>query len=91
MGVCMFRCNLHIWQNDGGLLRATAVTCGGTDTEKGQHRKLTLEKKILLLLLPGLKLTTFRSQVGRFTSELSWLLVLFYCDLAVEMYLRWST
>ena len=26
-------CHLHFWQNDRGLLRATAVTRGGTDTE----------------------------------------------------------
>ena len=26
-------CHLHFWQNDWGLLRATAVTRGGTDTE----------------------------------------------------------
>ena len=34
-GVCGFRCNLPpaLIQNDRGLLRATAVTRGGTDTE----------------------------------------------------------
>ena len=26
-------CHLHLWQNDRDLLRATAVTRGGTDTE----------------------------------------------------------
>ena len=26
-------CHLHFWQNDRGLLRATTVTLGGTDTE----------------------------------------------------------
>ena len=26
-------CHLHLWQNDRDLLRATAVTLGGTDTE----------------------------------------------------------
>ena len=26
-------CHLHFWQNDRDLLRATAVTRGGTDTE----------------------------------------------------------
>ena len=31
-------CHLHFWQND--LLRATAVTRGGTHTEISQHRKL---------------------------------------------------
>ena len=35
----------HFWQNDQGLLHANAVTRGGTDTEKSQHTKLTLEKK----------------------------------------------
>ena len=45
-------CHLHFWQNDRGLLRATAVTQGGGGggggyRNKGQHRKLTLEKKIL--------------------------------------------
>ena len=41
--------------------------CGNTGVEgtpnKSQHTKLTLEKKILPLLLPGFKLATFRSQV----------------------------
>ena len=34
-GACVFSCNplLHSWQNDWDLLRATAVTRGGTDTE----------------------------------------------------------
>ena len=44
-------CHLHFWQNDWDLLRATAVTRGGVDTEISQHKKLTLEKKILLLFL----------------------------------------
>ena len=26
-------CHQHFWQNDQGLLRATAVTGGGADTE----------------------------------------------------------
>ena len=40
---------------------------GGTDTEKkkSQHRKLTLEKKILPPLQPGLEPGTFRSRVRR--------------------------
>ena len=41
--------------------------CGNTWVEqthnKSQHTKLTLEKKILSLLLPGFKLATFRSRV----------------------------
>ena len=32
---------------------------------KSQYTKLTLEKKILPPLLPGLELATFRSRVGR--------------------------
>ena len=57
-------CHLHFWQNDRGLLRATAVIGVVERTpNKSQHTKLTLEKKILLLLLPGFELTTFRSRV----------------------------
>ena len=41
--------------------------CGNAEVErtsnKSQHTKLTLEKKILPPLLPGFELTTFRSQV----------------------------
>ena len=37
-------CNLHFWQNDRDLLRATAVTRGWNGYGiKSQHRKLTLE------------------------------------------------
>ena len=42
-------CHLHFWQNDQGLLRATAVTWGVERTpNKSQYTKLTLEKKVLL-------------------------------------------
>ena len=44
--------HLQFWQNDLDLLRASVVTRGGT---RSQHRKLTLEKKFLLPLLPGLE------------------------------------
>ena len=41
-------CHLRFWQSDRGLLRATAVTRGWNGyRNKGQHRKLILEKKIL--------------------------------------------
>ena len=41
-------CHLHFWQNDRDLLRATAVTRGWNGyRNKSQHRKSTLEKKIL--------------------------------------------
>ena len=46
----------------GDLLRATAVTRGWNGYRKeSQHRKLTLEKTVILPLLPGLKPETFRS------------------------------
>ena len=62
----MFSCNLplHFWQNDQDLLRATAVTRGQNRyRNKSQNRKLTLEKKILPLLLQGLKPVTMLSWV----------------------------
>ena len=47
-------CHLHFWQNDRDLLRATAVTRGWNGYQnKSQHRKLTLENKILPPLLQG--------------------------------------
>ena len=56
-------CHLHFWQNDRGLLHATAVTQGWKAYwNKRHHRKLTLEKKILQPLLQGFKPTTFRPQ-----------------------------
>ena len=55
-------CHLHFWQNDWDLLYATVVTQGWNRyRDKSQHRKLTLENKILPLLLPGLKPATFQS------------------------------
>ena len=58
--------HLHFWQNDRGLLRATAVTRGWNGyRNKSQHRKLTLEKKILPPLLQGFKPATFWSRVRR--------------------------
>ena len=64
--VCVFSCNchLHFWQNAWDLLHATVVTRGWNGYQnKSQHRKLTLEKKILLLLLQGFEPTTFQSRV----------------------------
>ena len=55
-------CHLHFWQNDRYLLRATAVTREWNGyRNQSQHRKSTLEKKILLPLLPGFEPATFRS------------------------------
>ena len=57
-------CHLRFWQNDRGLLRATAVTRGWNGyRNKSQHRKLTLEKKILPPLQQGFEPATFRSRV----------------------------
>ena len=59
-------CHLHFWQNDQDLLHATAVTWGWNGYwNKSQHRKLTLENRILLLLLQGFEPVTFQSQVRR--------------------------
>ena len=57
-------CHPRFWQNDRGLLRATAVTRGWNGyRNKSQHRKLTLEKKILPPLQQGFEPTTFQSWV----------------------------
>ena len=59
-------CNRHFWQNDRDLLRATAVTRGWNGyRNKSQHRKLTLENKILPPLLQGFEPATFQSRVRR--------------------------
>ena len=49
--VCLaVTCHLHFRQNDRVLLHATAVTLGWNRYQnKSQHRKLTMEKKILPL------------------------------------------
>ena len=55
-------CHLHFWQNDQDLLHATVVTQGWNGCwNKSQHRKWTLEKKILPLLLHGFEPETFQS------------------------------
>ena len=59
-------CHQHFWQNGRDLLCATAVTRGWNGYQnKSQHRKSTLEKKILPPLLQGFDPTTFQSQVQR--------------------------
>ena len=60
-------CHLHFWQNDEDLLHATDITRGGGgggggvewNTEIRQHKKLTLEKKLLTPILLGHKPETF--------------------------------
>ena len=63
--VCLaVTCHLHFRQNDRDLLHATVVTQGWNRYwNKSQHRKLTLEKKILPPLLQGFEPTTFQSRV----------------------------
>ena len=59
-------CHLHFWQNDQDFLRATVVTRGWNGyRNKRQHRKSTLEKKILLPFQQGFEPATFQSWVRR--------------------------
>ena len=65
-------CHLHFWQNDRDFLRATVVTWGWNGyRNKSQHRKSTLEKKILPPFQQGFEPATFQSQSGALTTELS--------------------
>ena len=57
-------CHLHFWQTDWDLLHATAATRGWNRYQnKSQHRKSTLEKEFLALLLQGFKPMIFQLQV----------------------------
>ena len=59
-------CHLHFWQNDRDFLRATVVTRGWNGyRNKSQHRKSTLEKKILPPFQQGFEPATFQSRVPR--------------------------
>ena len=59
-------CHLHFWQNDRDLLRATVVTWGWNGYQnKSQHKKSTLEKKILPPLQQRFEPETFQSRVRR--------------------------
>ena len=74
--------HLHFRQNGRDLLRANTVTWGWNRFQnKSQHRKLTLEKKILPQFVLGLELATFRSRVQRSSTELSLLHKLIGFDL----------
>ena len=70
-------CHLHFGQNDRGLLCATAVKRGWNRyRNKSQHRKLTLEKKILPPLLTRRSCRDsnprpFDHESGALTTELS--------------------
>ena len=59
-------CHLHFWQNDRDFLHATVVTRGWNGyRNKSQHRKSTLEKKILPPFQQGFEPATFQSRVRR--------------------------
>ena len=59
-------CHLHVWQDDRDLFLATAGTQGRNGhRSKSQHKQLTLEKKFLPLLLPGLEPAIFQSRGRR--------------------------
>ena len=66
-------CHLHFWQNDRDFLRATVVTRGWNGyRNKSQHRKSTLEKKILPPFQQGFEPATFQSRVRCSNQRLWW-------------------
>ena len=71
MHLCLaVTCYLHFWQNDRDLLGATTVSRGWNGyRNKSQHRKLTLEKKILPPLLSRLEPANFRIRAQNSTTE----------------------
>ena len=64
-------CHLHFWQNDRVFYVPRRQDGMEGTSNKSQHRKLTLEKRNLLFLLPGFELATFRSRVRAFSVQLS--------------------
>ena len=77
-------CHLHFWQNDRGLLCATAVAQGWNGyRNKSQHRKLTLEKKILPL--PSIPLPYVHLCVGNVGFSCT------ACELLVVIVMAFST
>ena len=77
-------CLMHFWQNDRDLLRAAAVTRGWNGyRNKSQHRKSTLEKKILLPPLHGFEPATFRSRVRR-SNHVGWYSHVLECRMGNE-------
>ena len=64
-------CHLHFWQNDQDLVCVTAVTLGLIGyCNKESAQILTLEKKILLLLLKDSNLESFDHKSSALTTEL---------------------
>ena len=65
-------CHPHFWQNDLGLLHATAVTRGWNGYQnKCQHSKVTLEKKILCRSCRDSNPRPFDHESGTLSTELS--------------------
>ena len=65
-------CHLCFWQNDRGLLRATAVTRRWNGYQnKSQHRKLTLEKKLSRCSSKDSNPRPFHHESGDLNTELS--------------------
>ena len=58
-------CHLHFWQNDRGLLRATAVTRGWNGYRNESAQKVDPGEEILPPLVQGFEPATFRSRVRR--------------------------
>ena len=84
-------CHLHYWQNDRHLLRATAVTRGWNEyRNKCQHRKSTLEKKILPPLLQGFQPATFQSRVRRSNPAPTAVQSCFFCQFTCSACPFWS-
>ena len=82
-------CHLHFWQNDQDLLHAGVVTQGWNGfRNKSWHRKLTLEKTILLLLLQGFEPMAYTPESGALTTELT-LLPISHLRVCVVFVLRW--
>ena len=78
-------CHLHFWQNDRDFLRATVVTRGWNGyRNKSQHRKSTLEKKILPPFQQGFEPATFQSRV-RCSNHWAIPAPAWYCGICVFM------
>ena len=76
-------CHLHFWQNDRDFLRATAVTRGWNGyRNKSQHRKSTLEKKILPPFQQGFEPATFQLRVQSLWTSISLMQARVFCFFA---------
>ena len=80
-------CHLHFWKKWPGYFTCHCGNMGVEGTpKKSQHTKLTLEKKILPLLLLGFELATFRSRVRRSNQQAIPSNVTNYSILAISSY-----